>query len=67
VDIIKLLLDKEMSVNMTNTNDTTPLQVSAEFGHLEVKKDSVERGAVTNSTNKYGNTPIMAAAYTGNL
>jgi len=31
VDIIKLLPDKEMSINLTNTYNNTPLHVSAEF------------------------------------
>ena len=31
VDIIKLLPHKEMSINLTNTYNNTPLHVSAEF------------------------------------
>jgi len=38
VEIIKLLLDKGMSVNLTNTDDTTPLHISAKCGRLEATK-----------------------------
>ena len=41
VDIIKLLLAERMYVNLTNTDDNTPLHVSAEFGHLEATKTLV--------------------------
>jgi ankyrin repeat protein len=58
VDIIKLLLDKEMSVNLTNTNGSTPLHISAEFGHLEATKSLVERGASFVRVNKYVDTPL---------
>jgi len=38
VDIIKLLLDKGMSVTWTDIYEFTPLHVSAHFGHLEATK-----------------------------
>jgi len=44
VEIIKLLLDKGMSVNLTDTDCYTPLHASAQFGHLEATKVLVERG-----------------------
>jgi len=62
VDIIKLLLDKGMSVNLTDKNDYTPLHISAQFGHLEASKALLERGAAINYINIYGNTPLMEAA-----
>jgi len=67
VDIINLLLDKGMSVNLTNREDYTPLHVSAQFGHLEATNALVERGAAINNTNKYGKTPVMEAAVSGKL
>jgi ankyrin repeat protein len=38
VNIINLLLDKGMSVNLSNTSDSTPLHYSAQFGHLKATK-----------------------------
>ena len=55
VDIIKLLLDKRMSFNLTDTRRFTPLQISAQFGHLEATKALVERGAAINNTNIWRN------------
>jgi len=34
---IKLLLDKGMSFNLTDTEDSTPLHVSAGCGNVEVR------------------------------
>ena len=56
-----------MSVNLTDTYDSTLLQVSVEFGHLEATKILVERGAVINYTNNHCNRPLMLAAYCGKL
>jgi len=62
VDIIK-----GISVNLTDTYDSTPLHISAEFGHLEAKQILVEQDAVINNTNKYGVTPLMLGAYNGKI
>jgi len=67
VDIIKLLLDKVLSVNLTDIHEFTPLHVSAHFGHLEATKTLVERGAAINKTSEYGSTPLMVAARFGKL
>jgi ankyrin repeat protein len=56
-----------MSVSLTNTDEFTPMPISAQFGHLEATKSLVERGAALNCTNKYGNTPLMVAAYNDKL
>jgi len=54
VDIIKLLLDKGMSVNLTNMNGSTTLHVSAQFGHLDATKSCVEIGAARDYTDSNG-------------
>jgi ankyrin repeat protein len=56
-----------MSVNVTNSNDVTPLHVSAKFGNLEATKDLVARGAAINYPNIDGNTPLMVAVCKGKL
>jgi ankyrin repeat protein len=45
VDITKLLLEKGICVNLTNTDEFTPLHVSAASGILEAKKIFVKRDA----------------------
>jgi len=56
------LPDKEMSVNLTDTDDSTPLHTSAQLGHLEATKILVEVVAALNYTNIGGNTSLMLAA-----
>jgi ankyrin repeat protein len=67
VDIIQLLLDKEMSVNLPNKDGFTPLHVCAKSGHLDATKCLVEKGAAVNKTNKDGTTPLMVAAQYGKV
>ena len=61
VYIMTLLVDKVISVNLTNTNDSLPLNFSAKFGDLEATKFVVERSAAINSTNIYVSTPLSLA------
>jgi ankyrin repeat protein len=67
VDIIYLLLDKGMSVNLTDTDESTPLHVSLEFGHLNATKISVLNGAAINYPNNDFRTPLMLVAYCDEL
>jgi len=62
VGIIKLLIDKGMSVNLTNTENSTPLHISVQFGHLDAMKALVGEGATIDNTNEYGLTALMIAA-----
>jgi manganese-dependent inorganic pyrophosphatase len=62
LDMIKQLLDKGMSVNLTNTDDSTLLHVSSQFGHLQATKVLVEIGADKNYINIRGSTPLIEAA-----
>lgn len=54
-----------MSVNLTNTDGSTPLHVSAQFGYLEAIKALIEKGAAINNTNRDVNTQLMLDAYNG--
>jgi ankyrin repeat protein len=60
-------LIRRLRVNLTNTNNSTPLHVSAQSGNSEATKTLVERGCAINSTNKYGVTPLMVDAEHGKL
>ena len=62
---IELLLDKAISVNLTNKDEFTPLHVTAQFDHVEATKSLVEGGAAINSTNRDGITPLMVSTYSG--
>jgi ankyrin repeat protein len=63
VDIIKLLLDKGISLNLTKT----PLHFSAQFDHLEATKMLVDRGTAINKINRNSKTPLMVSAQKGNF
>ena len=67
MEFIKILLDKEMSVDVTNVKDSTPLHLSALHGNLEATNTLVVRGAAINHTNIFGDTPLMLAVYNGNF
>jgi protein phosphatase 1 regulatory subunit 12C len=56
-----------MSVDLTNTEDDTPLHLSALNGNLEATKTLVERGAPLNNANENGFTPLLLAANVGKL
>jgi len=67
VEIIRILLDKRMSVELTNAERSTPLHLSAESGHLEATKTFVEKGAPLNKANNHGSTPLTLAARYGQI
>jgi ankyrin repeat protein len=59
LEIIGILLDRGMSVDFTNAEDSTLLHLSAIIGNLEAMKAHVERGAPLNNTNKDGATQLL--------
>ena len=63
MDIINLLLDKGLSVNLTDTKGATPLHFSSQFGRLKARKTLVLRGAALKNTNKYGVSLLMLAEF----
>jgi len=66
---VKQLLDSEVDVNASRTDDgSTPLYAAAWYGHLEVVKLLVDHKADVNaSCTDVGTTPLHAAAQTGHL
>jgi ankyrin repeat protein len=50
---------------LTNKQKNSPLHISAECDNLEETKAFVEGGAGLNKTSKYGDSPLMLAAYNG--
>jgi ankyrin repeat protein len=67
VEIIKILLDKEMCVDLSKADDFTPLHVSALYGNLEATKTFVESGAVLDKANEDCFAPMILAAFTCKL
>jgi len=65
VTIIKILLVKVMSVDLTNTYRHITLIVSAKFGNMEATKSLVERGTPFDNIDKEGDTQIHLGARYG--
>jgi ankyrin repeat protein len=59
VEIIKILLDKGMSVDLTNADDYTPLHFSASKGYLEEMRGLVETGAPLSNAKKNVEIPLL--------
>jgi ankyrin repeat protein len=49
MEIIKILLDKRMSVDLTNTEDSTPLHLLASESNLKATKALFERDCIISS------------------
>ncbi|MBN8829005.1 MAG: ankyrin repeat domain-containing protein [Sphingobacteriia bacterium] len=65
-NLIKLLIDNGFNVNqLTNHSECSPLHLT--INYLEVVKLLLEKGANINIQDKYGDTPIHAAAALGNI
>jgi len=62
VDIYKILLDKGMSNNLTDTDEFIPLYILVGYGNLKATKPLVKRRAALNNYKKYCVTPLVADA-----
>lgn len=63
LDAVKLLLKRGASVNVADEPGLwSPLLYAANYGHDEVCKELLAHGANANHANKFGNTPLHAAA-----
>ena len=65
--INKILLDKRMSADLTNAEDSTLLHLSALIGNLETTKALCERGAPLNNADKNGENPLFLGARCGKI
>ena len=60
--IVKLLIDKGASVNITSKIGSTPLHMAAQEGHLAAARLLVTSGARTDAAKRDGAMPIHLAA-----
>ena len=56
---------KELLIDTTANDGSTPLHWAAFNGHKEGAVYLIEQGAAVDATNKYGNTPLNVAAGKG--
>lgn len=64
--IVKALLEKGAEPDkVRDTNMTTPLQIAAEIGNVEIVKALLAAGADANIRNNHNKTPLELAEYEG--
>ncbi|KAF9889315.1 hypothetical protein FE257_007424 [Aspergillus nanangensis] len=64
-DIVQLLLDRDASLESTDTRGCTALSVASEEGHSAVVRLLLARGADLETRNQYGRSPLSWAAQKG--
>ncbi len=64
-EILKLLLDKNVAVDIRGYNDNTALIEASFIGNLECMKLLIAKEADLNAKNVKGNTPLISAAKNG--
>jgi len=65
-EMAKFLIDRGLSVNITDNKENTPLHLAAGSGNLEMVALLISAGADINAKNSYGTTPIHEACWKGN-
>jgi ankyrin repeat protein len=67
-DLVKEVLDaKVVSVNVVDSDGVSDLRFAAQYGHLEITKYLLERGADPNLRAKDGLDPLLSAIDYGHL
>lgn len=61
-EIIKLLLKYPLNINAKGTDDYMALHYAIGKGDNDIVKLLIDKGADVNSSDSYGNTPLMEAA-----
>lgn len=67
IDIVKLLLTKEIDVDSTDNRGNTPLHYAIAKDRLDILKLLLGKEADVEAQNKEGITPLHQASYTGSI
>jgi ankyrin repeat protein len=59
---VETLLNNGADIEAKNEDGSTPLDWAAAFAQTDILKLLIQRGAKTNVTDRYGNTPLISAA-----
>jgi ankyrin repeat protein len=62
VVIMKLLLDRNVSIDTRDEEGSTPLILASSHGQIEMVRLLLDRGAQVDAKDNYGNTALIAAA-----
>ena len=55
-------MKSDFSLNVTNKNGDTPLHVAARYGHKQVVRSLLRKGASINQTNNLDQTPLAVSS-----
>ncbi len=66
VDIVKILIDKDVDVNAKSKDGETALMEASYYGHIEIVQMLIEANAGINAKNNLGNTVLMRACFGSN-
>lgn len=63
------MLEKGVNINHRNSNDNTPLELAAAYGHIDITRLLFKYGAEINcqTNSKFGISPLMLAAKNGHI
>ena len=65
IEIVELLLDKEIDISRTNKEGLNALHLASSKGHIEIAKLLIEKGIDINLTNYYGRNALHLASSEG--
>ena len=59
------LCEADQSPQVGKSDDTTPLMIAADHGHIEVVELLLKKGCSPNTQDRLGRTPLWEAAWNG--
>lgn len=59
--IVKLLVEKQASIDFKDFQERSPLHEAAYYGHMNLLEFFIEKGAQINALDKFGQTPLFRA------
>ena len=62
MEVAELLIERGMSVSVTDSQGDAALHWAAAEGQLETAKFLIQKGADVNATNLFGSTPLLVVA-----
>lgn len=66
LNIVKLLIDNDVSINSIDNGGNTPLHYASKGGYLEIVKLLIDKNADINLMNRHSQTPLILAAEKNN-
>ncbi|KAL8615603.1 hypothetical protein ACOMHN_026593 [Nucella lapillus] len=62
---VKSMIEEDAGIINVKVNGRLPIHVAADYGHKDIIKLLLDKGAKINEGDRYGITPLLAAIYEG--